>query len=650
MAIIVPIVSQWNPKGVNAANKSISSLDGITKKLGGTLATVFAAKQVVSFFAASVRGAMEDQKAQVQLERSIRNTTNATSAQIAGLSSFIRETQFSTGVLDDQLRPALNRLVLATGDVEKSQKLLSLALDISAGTGRDLESVTTALSKAAGGQFTSLQRLGVGLSKTVLETKDLDTITGVLANKFTGQAAAAAQTFAGQVQILTAYFEDAKETIGFAFIRALENVSGPGGGAEKMGKALIMVAEEIGYVIIGTITLIDQVAKLGNSFLDTAKKAGLLPAGFGLKELIAAIPVLGAYITITRETGKEVSQLADTNKLSGDRYQLMAEKIYGFKTATDRTLPSLDKAEKATKKLSDAQKALIEANIKVQESVVNNLQNSLSKAESALDSVRGKFDDLRNTISGSVTDVVDFGAAIETENFLQAITSQAEKATTFADKIKQLIQLGLSERGIRELLDSGFEAGSLIADQLISGGSTIVNQVNTLLEAVNTVANTVGQLGAETFYQQGVQQGEALVAGIKASLEAARAELDRLRASLTAPAAVPKTSTNTSGTKIQNTGKISTVLPPDESGRYGLGRFSRLAKGGIVMGPTNALIGEAGPEAVVPLTGKTSKMMGATYNITVNAGIGTNGSQVGKDIVDAIKRYERSSGPVFASA
>jgi len=650
MAIIVPIVSQWNPKGVNAANKSISSLDGITKKLGGTLATVFAAKQVVSFFAASVRGAMEDQKAQVQLERSIRNTTNATSAQISGLSNFIRETQFSTGVLDDQLRPALNRLVLATGDVEKSQKLLSLALDISAGTGRDLESVTSALSKAAGGQFTSLQRLGVGLSKTVLETKDLDTITGVLATKFSGQAAAAAQTFAGQVQILPAYFEDAKETIGFAFIRALENVSGPGGGAEKMGKALIMVAEEIGYVIIGTITLIDQVAKLGNSFLDTAKKAGLLPAGFGLKELIAAIPVLGAYITITRETGKEVSQLADTNKLSGDRYQLMAEKIYGFKTATDRTLPSLDKAEKATKKLSDAQKALIEANIKVQESVVNNLQNSLSKAESALDSVRGKFDDLRNTISGSVTDVVDFGAAIETENFLQAITSQAEKATTFADKIKQLIQLGLSERGIRELLDSGFEAGSLIADQLISGGSTIVNQVNTLLEAVNTVANTVGQLGAETFYQQGVQQGEALVAGIKASLEAARAELDRLRASLTAPAAVPKTSTNTSGTKIQNTGKISTVLPPDESGRYGLGRFSRLAKGGIVMGPTNALIGEAGPEAIVPLTGKTSKMMGATYNITVNAGIGTNGSQVGKDIVDAIKRYERSSGPVFASA
>ena len=684
MAIIVPIVSQWNPKGVNAATKSITSFDGITKKLGGTLATVFAAKQVVSFFAASVRGAMEDQKAQVQLERSIRNTTNATSAQISGLSSFIRETQFSTGVLDDQLRPALNRLVLATGDVEKSQKLLSLALDISAGTGKDLESVTSALSKAAGGQFTALQRLGVGLSKTVMETKDLDTITGVLANKFTGQAAAAAQTFGGQMQILNAYVQEAKETIGFAFITALENAFGSGGAADKAGKALLTIADEIGYVIIGTITLTDRMYDLGNSFVDAAKKAGLLPKGFGIKDIIAAIPILGAYITIARETGKEVSDLADANKIAGDRYQLLAEKVYGAKSATAGLTPTIEKATKATKGLTDAQKSLINANIKVQESIVNNLQDSFNKAESALDSIQGKFDDLKNTISGSVTDVVDFGAAIETGNFLASITSQAEKATTFADKIKQLIQLGLSERGIRELLDSGFEAGSLIADQLISGGSTIVNQVNTLLEAINTVANTVGQLGAETFYQQGVQQGQALVAGIKASLEAARGELDRLRESLTGSGAGTTTAGAASGTTAGATGSTTVTVKPGDSlskiaaannttlqailaantkftsdpkYRGGSTIFSgttvkipKFAKGGIINGPTVGMIGEAGPEAIVPLTGKSSKSIGTTYNITVNAGIGTNGSQVGKDIVDAIKRYERSSGPVFASA
>jgi hypothetical protein len=75
----------------------------------------------------------------------------------------------------------------------------------------------------------------------------------------------------------------------------------------------------------------------------------------------------------------------------------------------------------------------------------------------------------------------------------------------------------------------------------------------------------------------------------------------------------------------------------------------RLAKGGIVTGPTNALIGEAGPEAVIPLSGKNSGL-GNTFNITVNAGIGTSGAQIGKDIVEMIQKYERTSGQVFARA
>jgi hypothetical protein len=76
----------------------------------------------------------------------------------------------------------------------------------------------------------------------------------------------------------------------------------------------------------------------------------------------------------------------------------------------------------------------------------------------------------------------------------------------------------------------------------------------------------------------------------------------------------------------------------------------RFAKGGIVTGPTNALIGEAGPEAVIPLSGRNAGLMGAVYNINVTAGVGTNGAQVGAQIVEAIKKYERTSGQVFARA
>jgi hypothetical protein len=673
VAINIPIVSQYNAKGVNDANKSLGGFDKTVRALGKSLVGIFAAKQAATFFASSIKGAMDDQRAQVQLEKSIRNTTNATSQQINGLRSFISTTQFSTGVLDDQLRPALNRLVLSTGDVEKSQKLLTLALDISAGTGKDLESVTTALSKAAGGQFTALQRLGVGLDKSVIATKDLDLITGILTNKFSGQAAAATQTFGGQVQLLNAYFQEAKETIGFAFIQAIESVVGQGGAADQIGKALVNIAEEIGYVIIGTITLTDRMYDLGNSFVDAAKKAGLLPEGFGLADLIPLIPILGSYITITRETGKEVAALAETNKNAGDRYQLMAEKLYGFKSSADKTIPTIEKATKATKGLSDAQKAVINANIKLQDSIVNNLQTSLSSAENSLSAVTNKFEDLNNTISSSVTDVIDFGKAIETENFIEAITKQAQDATSFADKVKQLIVMGLSERGIRELLEAGFDAGSLIADQLIAGGTTVVQQINTLLDSVNLVAETVGRLGAQTFYQQGVDQGNALVDGIKASLASAQAELDRLRESLTAPATkapattsgvdtgapvippvirnpAPKTVPGTSLTQAEVNRILADPVAQASAARYqAMANTRRFAKGGIVTGPTNALIGEAGPEAVIPLSGRNGGL-GQTFNIVVNAGVGTNGAQVGAQIVEAIKKYERTSGQVFARA
>ena len=653
MAINVPIVSQWNPKGVNSANKSLSGFDKTVKTLGKSVAGVFAAQKIVSFFTASIKGAMEDQKAQIQLAKSIRNTTNATSQQIAGLESFVSRTQFATGVLDDQLRPSLNRLVLATGDVEQSQKLLTLALDISAGTGKDLESVTTALSKAAGGQFTALQRLGVGLDKTVFATKDLDYITGVLGNKFEGQAAAAAATFAGQLAILNAKAQEAQETIGEALIKAIEVFAGRGGAGAAFGDLLMRMAETLGDFIVGTALTIKSIQDFTRSLSENYPVVGRFLEALGnVAKLMLDLMPFTRYIQGSIELGKQTRLNELASKSAGDRYQLMAEKLYGFKSATDSTLPSIDKATKKIKGLSDAQKAVVEANIKIQDSIVNNLQESLNSAESALDSVRGKFDDLRDTISNSVTDVVDFGAAIETENFLQAIENQASGAKTFAEKVKQLIQLGLSERGIRELLDSGYEAGSLIADQLIAGGTTIVNQVNTLLESVDSVARTVGQLGAETFYQQGVAQGEALVAGIKAALESARAELDRLRASLTAPAPAvvpPKTVVAPKTTQSKNTKSSNVVnLPPDSSG-FGLGRFSRLAKGGIVTGPTVGMIGEAGPEAIIPLTGRNSKAMGATFNITVNAGIGTSGAEVGRQIVDAIKKYERSSGPVFAS-
>jgi hypothetical protein len=164
-----------------------------------------------------------------------------------------------------------------------------------------------------------------------------------------------------------------------------------------------------------------------------------------------------------------------------------------------------------------------------------------------------------------------------------------------------------------------------------------------------------------------------MVAGIRATLESARADLKLIvdglasgQTTTTAPTAAdvkrpdaPKVQPKLNISKL-TTSAVSNIASSmrgasDAASRsytamaqaFGITKF---AKGGIVTGPTNALIGEAGPEAVIPLSGANSASLGATYNIVVNAGIGTSGSQVGREIVDAIKKFEKTSGPVFASA
>jgi LysM repeat protein len=524
--------------------------------------------------------------------------------------------------------------------------------------------------------------LGVGLDQSVLKSKDLDLITSTLSNKFSGQAAAAAQTFAGQLQILNAYAQDAKETIGYGLIQAIEMFSSQGGGAQSFGKALLFLAEYVTNVIVGIAAAIKIVQDFGKKLEENYPGLWRWVEALGnVVKLLFQLPGISVINTLAN-LGEETRNLAQTNKTAGDRYQLMAEKLYGFKTATDKTIPSIDKATKATKGLSDAQKAVINTSIKMQETIVNTLQNSLNDAESKLNAITGKFQDFKDTISGSITDVVDFAGALESGDFLQGLLNQAKSATSFADKVKQLINIGLSERAIRQVLDAGYEAGSMIADQIIAGGSTIVNQINTLMNSIEFVAETVGQLGAETFYQQGINQGQALVDGIKTALESAKAELDRLRESLTATgtvgtgaagaaagaaASVAKTVVVKAGDSLSkiaaaNNVSLQSILDANSKfttdSKYNKGntifsgttvKIPRLAKGGIVTGPTYSLIGEAGPEAVIPLSGKNAGM-GSTYNIVVNAGIGANGNQIGRDIVEAITRYERNSGQVFARA
>jgi hypothetical protein len=161
-----------------------------------------------------VKAAIEDEKAQVKLAQTLENTTGATREQIKAVEDQILKMSLASGVADDKLRPSFEKLVRATNDVEKAQKLQTLALDIAAGSGKDLETVSVALAKAYDGTNTSLQRLGVGLSAAELKSMSFDDVTKSLAATFGGQASLQADTFSGKMARMQVAFDEAKESVG----------------------------------------------------------------------------------------------------------------------------------------------------------------------------------------------------------------------------------------------------------------------------------------------------------------------------------------------------------------------------------------------------------------------------------------------------
>ena len=170
----------------------------------------------------AVKAAVEDEKAQKSLAITLRNTTKATDAQVKSVEDYIDKTARASGIADDVLRPSLDRLLRSTSDITKAQKLQTLALDIAAGTGKDLATVTEALGKAYDGNLGALKRIGIPLDENIIKTKDFDAATKALSETFAGQAAAAAETFAGRMARIKIAIDESKEQLGQALLHLLE--------------------------------------------------------------------------------------------------------------------------------------------------------------------------------------------------------------------------------------------------------------------------------------------------------------------------------------------------------------------------------------------------------------------------------------------
>ena len=213
--------------GLNTASKETESFGDKATAFGKKAALAFAVAgaAALAFGADAVKAAAEDALAQEKLAETIKATTNATAAQIAGVEDYITKTSIAIGVTDDQLRPAFSRLVRSTQDTEQAQRLLNLALDLSVAVGKPVETVANALGKAYDGNTAALAKLGLGLDANLLKSKDNEAIIKSLETTYGQFAEGAAETAAVKFERIRIATDEAKESIGAALLPVVEQLS-----------------------------------------------------------------------------------------------------------------------------------------------------------------------------------------------------------------------------------------------------------------------------------------------------------------------------------------------------------------------------------------------------------------------------------------
>ena len=433
----INIITEHNDKGSKAAQKSLGSLEDSAVRLGTKLAAAFSVAAVEEFARKSVQAFAKEDAALKVLAQTLGNV--GLGFKTLEVSNFITTLAESTGVMKDTLFPAFETLIRYTGDVGKAQDLLKLSLDVSAGTGKDTAAVALALGKAYGGNTTALGRLGAGLTKAELSSKNFALVQGRLATLFKGDAAAAADSFAGKLNILKVAFTELQVQVGQGLVNALTALGGNDGIAKATG-----YMDRFGQSINDALT---GLAAVGTAISN-------LP---GLKFLTTG--VTGAVVkSLTHNLGFDLLQNIGKQKvingLSNDAYSRQKQTLVAQTAITAN----------AVKQVSTAKTALQLAKDKA----------ALDKADSALKLADSVFDLSKIEIMAALargqnqmdTDRLNLQLMILNATNLtgDALTKAADNATILSEKILMANGLVmLADGSIQNLKDAknpfaGFDA------------------------------------------------------------------------------------------------------------------------------------------------------------------------------------------------
>jgi hypothetical protein len=608
MAINIPIISSLEGKGFQQAITQLKALETTSQKAGYIAGKAFlpavAAMGALTVAAGySIKAAVEDSAAQAILAKTLQNVTSATDSQIAAIEEQISVMSLATGVADDELRPAFASLVRVTQDVTAATDGLKLAMDISAGTGKDLGSVSDALAKAYGGNYKALGLLSPELKKMIKDGASLDEVMAAMAKTFGGQAAVAAGTAQGQFKRLNVALDEAKESIGMALLPAVMEVLpylinfgnwaadhtgillGVGTAIAAISTALIgfKAAQIIANAVTVVTTALNWSLAASAAAANTALTLGVGAAAIAAGLVVAA----GAFMVYKNATKSAV----EGNRTFGGSLTPLPPAIEEVDTAIGGVSDKAKKMAERVKEASDALKTY--------------LADALANAQTQLAEAQEAFNDFATNVSDGIKDAFSFQDAKDAGDetgagFLQGLRDQVAGIVKYGQDVKTLLQLGLSQEALQAVLDAGGESGAAIAAELIKGGATAIQETNALVMAAEQAAFTIGQSAASQWYGAGVSNAQSYLQGVEAAFAAAQAKLGQ------------------KGIKLPDIKGIGAgfaeAISPQPVGR------------------------------VIPQRPGQGYEDFASLTVNVTGGLATS-AEVGQAVVNSIRAYNRSAGP-----
>jgi len=392
-------------KAFDQAGKSVSSLDKAVNKLGKQIAGVFAVTKVVAFGKASLKAFVEDEAAATRLASAVKNLGLA--FEQPEIDRYIQKLEASSAIADDSLRPALQALLTTTGSLSESQRILGIALDVSRGSGRELTQVTQDLAQAYVGNTRGLRKYNLGLTQAELKTMSFADVQAKLTKQFSGSNAAYLTTYAGQLQVLTVAAGNAQEVIGKGLVDALVLAGGKDADVQDVADAMQSLSTYTSDVIRGVGVL---AGKLNN----LSQKTG----GFGLKDFVTLIPILGGYLSILEKAGRESRPMGRANRNVTGRTNV---------TLFDADAAKAKKLEQDRLKVVKAQEALLK------KQTAELKRQALTKKQSAL------FDleqiQLVAALQGKLTKEEELRVKLQ----LALLTGNTDQAKKLADQLADSI-------------------------------------------------------------------------------------------------------------------------------------------------------------------------------------------------------------------